>query len=152
MTSRILVRSLHLYSGRIHFHQLTTYLVQFYMVKHSILCLIISLKFDNMKSAINICCFQNNMEDQHVPKTLRHRVISYFGHLWLRTKGVEIQSMFEDCPRCLLAEVSLTITRPMLETVCISMQDVLFYVSYWSKYTWKPIVYVLNILNCLSLL
>ena len=57
------------------------------------------------------------MADQHVPKTLKHRVVDYYDYLWLRNKGVVIKALLKDCPPCMKAEVALSITNTMLTSV-----------------------------------
>jgi len=62
---------------------------------------------------------RNTMEDQAVPWSLQHRVISYFDYLWMRNKGVDIKSLFHDCPSCLKSELFLEIARPMFKAISL---------------------------------
>ena len=77
------------------------------------------------------------MVDQGVPTMLHNRVVNYFNYLWMRNKGKNQHLLLNDCPTCLRAEVYLSITRPMLETVrlsfCISL--VMVFISwFWICY------------------
>ena len=59
------------------------------------------------------------MTEQHLPGKLKGRVLKFFNYLWVRNKGVDRRSLFDDMPSCMLAEVSLATTEQLLKEVGI---------------------------------
>ena len=57
------------------------------------------------------------MIEQHLSGKLKHRVLDFFDYLWVRNKGVDRRSLFEDMPSCMLAEVSLATTESLIKAV-----------------------------------
>ncbi len=58
------------------------------------------------------------MNEQQLSGKLRSRVLRFFDYLWVRNKGVNRRSLFDDMPSCMLAEVSLATTERLLKEVC----------------------------------
>ena len=57
------------------------------------------------------------MKEQHLPSTLKHRVLDFFEYLWVRNKGTDRRNLLSDLPYCMQAEVSLATTEDLLKKV-----------------------------------
>lgn len=65
----------------------------------------------------NTACLQDYMKEQHLPSTLKHRVLDFFEYLWVRNKGTDRRNLLSDLPYCMQAEVSLATTEDLLKKV-----------------------------------
>ena len=57
------------------------------------------------------------MTEQHLSGKLQKRVLKFFDYLWVRNKGADRRSLFDDMPSCMLAEVSLATTEKLFKEV-----------------------------------
>ena len=57
------------------------------------------------------------MKEQHLSGILQNRVLKFFDYIWVRNKGVDRQSLLEDMPSCMQAEVSLATTENLIKRV-----------------------------------
>ncbi|XP_033108885.1 uncharacterized protein LOC117110323 isoform X2 [Anneissia japonica] len=57
------------------------------------------------------------LKDHQSDKNLEHRVITYYNYLWLRTKGVDPDSLFDGLPLSLKADVTLNLYQEMINKV-----------------------------------
>ena len=57
------------------------------------------------------------MKEQHLSGMLQNRVLKFFDYIWVRNKGVDRQSLLEDMPSCMQAEVSLATTENLIKRV-----------------------------------
>ena len=61
------------------------------------------------------------MREQHFSSGLQNRVLHFFDYLWIRNKGAGRQSLLEDMPSCMQAEVSLATTERLIKQACHSL-------------------------------
>ncbi|PIK48172.1 tetrameric potassium-selective cyclic nucleotide gated channel [Apostichopus japonicus] len=57
------------------------------------------------------------LKDNQVEKGLAQRVLDYYNYMWLRTKGVDTDSLFDGLPLSLKADVSLSLYQDMINNV-----------------------------------
>jgi CRP-like cAMP-binding protein len=57
------------------------------------------------------------MSDQQLPSDVKKRVLTYYEYLWERNKGVDSNSLFDDMPLCMKAEVYLNVAQDVLEKI-----------------------------------
>ena len=57
------------------------------------------------------------LQDQQINRTLEQRVVTYYNYRWLRTKGVDPNSLFDGLPLSLKAEVALDLYQDMINKV-----------------------------------
>ncbi|XP_035668949.1 uncharacterized protein LOC118411052 [Branchiostoma floridae] len=55
-----------------------------------------------------------HMEDQAVPNDLRQKVVHYYDYIWLRNRGVDVSTLFQEAPRCLQEDISYGMTKTYL--------------------------------------
>ncbi|CAH1786243.1 unnamed protein product [Owenia fusiformis] len=70
------------------------------------------VNYDNKLEAI-----KDYLVDQGVTSSLQNRVISYYDYLWTRNKGVDVKTNLMDCPEPFLAEIYLSLTKCMIDTI-----------------------------------
>ena len=56
-------------------------------------------------------------QDQQINRALEQRVVTYYNYMWLRTKGVDPNSLFDGLPLSMKAEVALDIYADMINKV-----------------------------------
>lgn len=69
--------------------------------------------FDRLK------CVKQYMDHEHLPKPLKLRIIRYYEYLWLRTHGIDPQTLIVGLPPSLTAELALQLYRKVIEQVSI---------------------------------
>lgn len=57
------------------------------------------------------------LQDNGVEKDLSQRVLDYYNYMWLRTKGVDTETLFDGLPLSLKADVSLSLYQDMINSV-----------------------------------
>lgn len=69
------------------------------------------------------CLIQDYMKEQHLSSVMQQRVLNFFDYLWVRNKGTDRQSLLNDLPYCMQAEVSLATTESLLKQVLCTWMD-----------------------------
>lgn len=64
-----------------------------------------------------LTAIQRYLKDNGVEKGLSQRVLDYYNYMWLRTKGVDTDSLFDGLPLSLKADVSLSLYQHMINNV-----------------------------------
>ncbi|XP_055341339.1 uncharacterized protein LOC129590239 isoform X2 [Paramacrobiotus metropolitanus] len=69
--------------------------------------------FDRLK------CIKQYMHHEHLSKKLKHRIVRYYEYLWLRTHGIDPQTLIAGLPPSLTSELALQLYRKVIEQVSI---------------------------------
>ncbi|XP_071795542.1 uncharacterized protein [Asterias amurensis] len=64
-----------------------------------------------------LTAIQDYLKDQQINRALEQRVVTYYNYMWLRTKGVDPNSLFDGLPLSMKAEVALDIYADMINKV-----------------------------------
>ncbi|XP_022094111.1 uncharacterized protein LOC110981133 isoform X3 [Acanthaster planci] len=64
-----------------------------------------------------LTAIQNYLKEQQINRSLEQRVVNYYNYIWLRTKGVDPNSLFDGLPLSLKAEVALDLYQDMINKV-----------------------------------
>ena len=84
---------------------------------------------------------KNYMADQELAQPLQERVINYYEYVWLRTRGIDPETMFDALPPALWGDVTMSLYHEVLSRISLFQDVEVSFIKILSMYI-KPMYFL----------